>query len=88
MYVLITAIYIERPHIAIYVSSYYEVSSYYFVSSYYDMYVSSYYYVCFLVLLCMFPHTTICVLILLYVSSYYYMRFLVLLRVSSGLLYI
>ena len=30
------------------------------------MYVSSYYYTCVLILLCMWPHTTICV------SSYYY----------------
>ncbi len=36
------------------------------------IYVSSYYHACVLILLCMCPHTTMCVLILLYVSSYYY----------------
>ena len=40
-------------------------------------YVSSYYYICVLILLYMCPHTTICV------SSYYYICVLILLHVSS-----
>ena len=35
------------------------------------MYVSSYYCICVLIRLCMCPHTTLCVLILLYMSSAY-----------------
>jgi hypothetical protein len=41
------------------------------------IYVSSYYYMCVLILLYMCPHTTI------YVSSYYYIRVLILLYMSA-----
>jgi hypothetical protein len=60
------------------------------------IYVSSYYYICVLVLLCMCPHTTMCVLILVEIHArtcrststtsprrYYYMCVLILLYVSS-----
>jgi hypothetical protein len=47
------------------------------------MCVSSYCYICVLILLCMCSHTTICVLILLCVSSYCYLCVLILLYVSS-----
>ena len=60
------------------------------------IYVSSYYYICVLILLYMCPHTTICVLILpymcphttIYVSSYYYICVLILLHVSSYYYYV
>jgi hypothetical protein len=55
------------------------VSSYYFVWTHTSIYVSSYYYVRVLILLCMCPHTILCVLILLYVLSYYYICVLILL---------
>jgi hypothetical protein len=47
------------------------------------IYVSSYYYICGLILLYVSSYYYICVLILLYVSSYYYICVVILLSVSS-----
>jgi hypothetical protein len=55
------------PHTTMYVSSQHYVSSYYYICVLILLYLSSYYYIC--------PHTTICV------SSYYYICVLILLYV-------
>jgi hypothetical protein len=47
------------------------------------MYVSSYYYVCVLILICMCSHTNVMHTVYLCVSSYYFIRLLKLLHVSS-----